>query len=403
MCAPRGRVDVDRPRTRCGACLTAHYHKSRGSPLHCCDNRSLSGLTIMNIAFFVSSLLSAYWNGAATYYRGLIKALHNRGHRITVYEPDAYDRQQHRDLEHPSWARVVVYENDEDAALHALEAARRHADIIVKASGIGVFDELLEAAVPEMKQSQNYIVYCDVDAPATLERVANNPDDPFCKVIPRYDLIFTYGGGPPVVRGYESLGARLCVPIYNGLDPETHYPVAADPRFQADLGFLGHRLPDREARVEQFFLNAAEQLPDRKFLLGGIGWDTKPLPPNVRNLGHVYTSDHNVFNCTPRAVLNISRGSMARYGFSPATRVFEAAGAAACLITDAWQGIDKFFEPGEEILVAHNGDEVAAHLVDLTPERAQEIGQAAYQRVLAQHTYAQRAAQLDEILEGALV
>ena len=357
----------------------------------------------MNIAFFVSSLLSAYWNGAATYYRGLIKALHNRGHNITVYEPDAYNRQQHRDLEHPSWARVVVYENDEDAALHALEAARRHADMIVKASGIGVFDELLEAAVPEMKRPQNCVVYCDVDAPATLERVAENLDDPFRELIPRYDFIFTYGGGPSVVRGYESLGARLCVPIYNGLDPETHHPVAPDSRFQADLGFLGHRLPDREARVEQFFLDAAEQLPERKFLLGGIGWDTKPLPPNVRNLGHVYTTDHNAFNCTPRAVLNISRASMARYGFSPATRVFEAAGAAACLITDAWQGIEKFFEPGEEILVAHSGDEVAAHLVDLTPERAREIGQAAYRRVLAQHTYAQRAAQLDEILEGALV
>ncbi|MFL6500701.1 MAG: glycosyltransferase [Candidatus Udaeobacter sp.] len=357
----------------------------------------------MNIAFFVSSLLSAYWNGAATYYRGLIKALHNRGHNITVYEPDAYDRQEHRDLEHPSWARVIVYENNEDAVLHALEAARRHADMVVKASGIGVFDELLEAAVPEMKTPENLVVYCDVDAPATLERVANTPEDPFRESIPRYDFIFTYGGGPPVVRGYESLGARLCVPIYNGLDPETHHPVSPDSRFQADLGFLGHRLPDREARVEQFFLNAAEQLPDRQFLMGGIGWDTKPLPPNVRNLGHVYTSDHNVFNCTPRAVLNISRGSMARYGFSPATRVFEAAGAAACLITDAWQGIEKFFEPGEEILVAHSGDEVAAHLVDLTPERAHEIGQAAYQRVLAQHTYAQRAAQLDEILEGALV
>jgi spore maturation protein CgeB len=357
----------------------------------------------MNIAFFVSSLLSAYWNGAATYYRGLIKALHNCGHNITVYEPDAYDRQRHRDLEHPSWARVVVYQNDQDAALHALEAARRHADIIVKASGIGVFDELLEAAVPEMREPRNYVVYCDVDAPATLERVANNPDDPFRELIPRYDLIFTYGGGPPVVRGYESLGARLCVPIYNGLDPETHHPVSPDPRFQADLGFLGHRLPDREARVEQFFLNAAEQLPERKFLLGGIGWDTKPLPPNVTNLGHVYTSDHNGFNCTPRAVLNISRGSMARYGFSPATRVFEAAGASACLITDAWQGIEEFFEPGEEILVAHSGDEVAAHVVDLTPDRARKIGQAAYRRVLAQHTYAQRAAQLDDILEGVLV
>jgi spore maturation protein CgeB len=357
----------------------------------------------MKIAFFVSSVLSAYWNGAATYYRGLIKALHNRGHSITVYEPDAYDRQQHRDLEHPSWARVIVYPNDGDAVLHALEAARRHADVIVKASGIGVFDELLEATVLEMKTPQNSIIYCDVDAPATLERVANNPDDPFRDLVPRYDLIFTYGGGSPVVRGYESLGARLCVPIYNGLDPETHHPVAPDPRFAADLGFLGHRLPDREARVEEFFLNPAAQLAHRQFVLGGIGWDTKPLLPNVKNLGHVYTADHNAFNCTPRAVLNISRASMARFGFSPATRVFEAAGAAACLITDSWNGIEDFFEPEKEILVAHNGEEVAAHLVDLTPERAREIGQTAYQRALTQHTYAQRAAQLDEILEGACV
>jgi spore maturation protein CgeB len=355
----------------------------------------------MDIAFFVSSVLSAYWNGAATYYRGLIKALHNRGHNITVYEPDAYDRQQHRDLECPSWARVVVYANDQDAVLHALESARRHADMIVKASGIGVFDELLEAAVLETKSQQNYIVYCDVDAPATLERVANSTDDPFRKLIPRYDFIFTYGGGSPVVRGYESLGAKLCVPIYNGLDPETHYPVARDSRFEADLGFLGHRLPDREARVEQFFLNAAEQLPEQKFLLGGIGWDSKPLPANVKNLGHVYTPDHNAFNCTPRAVLNISRASMARYGFSPATRVFEAAGAGACLITDAWTGIERFFDPGEEILVAHSGEEVAAHVVNLTPHRARQVGQAAYRRALAQHTYAERAAQFDTILEGA--
>src|SRR6266513_1698271 len=357
----------------------------------------------MNIAFFVSSLLSAYWNGAATYYRGLIKALHNRGHRITVYEPDAYNRQQHRDLEPPSWARVIVYANDEDAVLHAVESARRHADMIVKASGIGVFDELLEAVVLEVKKPQNYIVYCDVDAPATLDRVGNNSDDPFRKLIPRYDFIFTYGGGSPVVRGYDSLGARLCVPIYNGLDPETHHPVAPDPRFEADLGFLGHRLPDREGRVEEFFLSAAEQLPDRRFLLGGIGWATKRLPPNIKDLGHVYTTDYNAFNCTPRAVLNISRASMARYGFSPATRVFEAAGAGACLITDAWIGIERFFDPGEEILVAHSGEEVAAHVANLTPERAREIGQAAYRHALGQHTYAQRAAQFDDILEGAFV
>lgn len=354
----------------------------------------------MKIAWFPSSLLSAYWNGAATYYRGLIKALHHRGHEITVYEPDAYDRQKHRDLDPPDWARVVVYENNEEAALRCVEAARG-ADIVVKCSGIGVFDELLESAVLDLKRPDNYITFCDVDAPATLERVENNADDSFRACIPRYDFVFTYGGGPPVVRGYESLGAQLCVPIYNGLDPETHHPVPPNRNFEADLGFLGHRLPDREARVEEFFLNAAVRLPDQDFLLGGIGWDTKPLPPNVRNLGHVYTADHNAFNCTPRMVLNISRASMARYGYSPATRVFEACGAGACLITDAWEGVDFFFEPEEEILIADSGGEVAAHMRNIDAARARKIGEAGHKRAVADHTYGQRAAQFDAILEGA--
>jgi spore maturation protein CgeB len=356
----------------------------------------------MNIAFFPSSLLSAYWNGAATYYRGLIKALHYRGHGITVFEPDAYDRQKHRDIDPPDWARVVIYENSERAALRAIEEARS-ADMIVKASGIGVFDELLEAAVLDLKRPDNYIVFCDVDAPATLERVENNPNDAFRALIPHYDFIFTYGGGPPVVRGYESLGAQLCVPIYNGLDPETHYPVPPNPAFQADLGFLGHRLPDREKRVEQFFLEPATQLRRQQFLLGGIGWDTKSLPSNVKNLGHVYTVDHNAFNCTPRMVLNVSRASMARYGYSPATRVFEAAGAGACLITDAWEGVETFFEPDEEILVARDGSEVAAHLETVDLARTRQIGSAAYRRAVVEHTYAHRAAEFDAILEGAFV
>jgi spore maturation protein CgeB len=190
------------------------------------------------------------------------------------------------------------------------------------------------------------------------------------------------------------------VPVYNALDPSTHHPVAPDPRFEGDLGFLGNRLPDREARVEEFFLKAASESPGRRFLLGGSGWDDKPLPGNVAYLGHVFTRDHNAFNCTPRAVLNISRESMARYGFSPATRVFEAAGAGACLITDYWEGIEQFLEPDREVLVARNGTAVAAHLEGLTERRAREIGEAALRRVLAEHTYAHRAAQLEELLTG---
>jgi spore maturation protein CgeB len=182
------------------------------------------------------------------------------------------------------------------------------------------------------------------------------------------------------------------------LDPVTHHPVERDRRFTGDLAFLGNRLPDREARVDEFFFGAARDLPDRRLLLGGNGWSDKMLPPNVAYLGHVFTRDHNAFNCTPLAVLNINRESMARYGFSPPTRVFEAAGAAACLITDAWAGLEQFLEPGREALVAANGAEVAAHVAALTPARARSIGAAALSRVRSEHTYAHRVRQLESLL-----
>jgi spore maturation protein CgeB len=349
------------------------------------------------IAFFGSSLVSAYWNGAATYYRGIVRALHALGYDVTFYEPDAYDRQQHRDIPDPDWARVVVYPATEAGVARALETART-ADIVVKTSGIGVFDTWLEEAVIAGRARGTVAIFWDVDAPATLDRLAADSADPFHALVPRYDLVLTYGGGDPVVRGYRSVGARLCVPVYNALDPSTHHPVAPDPRFGADLGFLGNRLPDREQRVEQFFLAAAERLPAMRFLLGGNGWQDKRLPANVKYVGHVYTRDHNAFNCTPRAVLNISRDSMARYGFSPATRVFEAAGAGACLVTDAWEGIEMFLEPGREVLVAADGDEVALRVAALDESSARRMGDAARRRVLAEHTYAHRALQLDTLL-----
>ena len=351
------------------------------------------------IAFFGSSLLSAYWNGAATYYLGIIRALNDLGYQVTFYEPDIYDRGRNRDMEEPDWARVVIYQAKSTADVDkALEMARG-ADVIVKASGVGAFDEYLERAVLRYKNAGATVIFWDVDAPATLDRLDNNPDDPFWTCIPEYDYIFTYGGGKNVVDAYMSKGANDCVPIYNALDPQTHHPVNPDPTFAAELSFLGNRLPDREARVEQFFLLTASKCTDKNFLLGGSGWQDKAMPANVHYLGHVFTHQHNAFNCTPLAVLNISRDSMASYGFSPATRLFEAAGAGACIITDEWEGIDSFLEPGSEILVAKNSDEVAAHLNALTRHRSREIGAAARKRVLAEHTYTHRARFVDKILE----
>jgi spore maturation protein CgeB len=353
----------------------------------------------MDIAFFGSSLLSAYWNGAATYYRGLLRALGERGHRITFYEPDAFDRQAHRDIDPPEWARVVVYPATLNAAERCLEEAGQ-ADVLVKASGVGVLDSELEAGVLAVRRPGALAILWDVDAPATLDGIERDAGHPLRGLIPRYDLVMTYGGGDPVVQAYRGFGARDCIPVYNALDPSTHHPVPSRPDFACDLAFLGNRLPDREARVEAFFLAAAAALPERSFLLGGNGWVDKAMPGNVRRLGHVYTADHNALNCSARAVLNINRESMARYGFSPPTRIFEAAGSGACIITDAWDGIEMFLEPDREILVAQDGPDVAAHVAGLDEARSRAIGEAAYRRILDAHTYAHRAALVEAVLDG---
>jgi hypothetical protein len=164
----------------------------------------------------------------------------------------------------------------------------------------------------------------------------------------------------------EGFGARASAGRSTTRSIPTHHPVRpirASPR----PVLPGQPLPDREARVEEFFLTARAALPGGRFLLGGNGWDDKAMPGNVRAIGHVGTGDHNAFNCSPLAVLNVARDSMAEVGFSPATRVFEAAGAGACLITDAWEGIELFLAPGEEVLVARDGQDVAEHLENLTP------------------------------------
>jgi spore maturation protein CgeB len=352
----------------------------------------------VRIAFYGSSLLSSWWNGAATYYRGLLRDLASRGYDITFYEPDAYERQQHRDMDPPDWARSVVYPATAEG-LREVVAQARAADVVIKASGVGVFDDELIAGILDHARPGALKIFWDVDAAATLEEMRQQKDHVVRRALPSLDLVLTYGGGPPVVEAYEAFGARNCIPIYNALDPVTHHPVEPDLRFTADLSFLGNRLPDREARVEKFFLEPAAALPDCTFLIGGNGWESKHMPANVRHLGHVFTTEHNAFNCTPLAVLNVARDSMADIGFSPATRVFEAAGAAACLITDAWEGIELFLKPGEEVLVARDGKDVADHMRALTPERAREIGQAALRRVLAEHTYERRGAEVDAILK----
>jgi spore maturation protein CgeB len=352
----------------------------------------------LDIAFFGSSLVSSWWNGACTYYRGIIRGLHQLGHHVTFYEPIAFQRQEHRDIADPAYARVVIYPAEREEQVRSAVEQARGADVVVKTSGVGAFDDVLEDAVAHFAPAEAIRLFWDVDAPATLARLEGDPSDSLRELLPRFDAVLTYGGGLPVVRRYTALGARECVTVYNGLDPLTHHRVPAEPRFAADCALLANRLPDREERIDEFFFRAARLAPEQSFLLAGNGWDGKPLPANVRVLGHLGTEDHNAVNCSPRTVLNVTRESMAANGWSPATRVFEATGVGACLITDLWNGIGDFFDVGTEILVAADGAEVADHVRRTSMAQAKAIGARAAARSCAEHSYTRRAQHVDVLL-----
>ncbi|MDQ3703511.1 MAG: glycosyltransferase [Chloroflexota bacterium] len=355
----------------------------------------------MYLIIFGSSVVSAYWNGAATYYRGMCRALHARGHRIRFVEQDIYERQQHRDLPaDPPYCEVRVV-TGWAALVRELESARAEADLILKCNDTGAFDREMEEwlvgaaggarGAGGAGPSGPPVAFWDVDAPATLAECAA-PGSYLRPLIPRFAGIFTYGGGAPVVDGYRALGARCVVPVYNAVDPEAYHPVAPSDDYACDLFFMGNRMPDREARFQHFFLGAAERVPKARFLLGGAGWESLALPPSVRSIGHCPTPLHPQLNCSARLVLNLNRDAMAATGFSPPTRVFEATACGACVVTDAWEGVAQFFTPGAEILVAQGPEDLAGYIADISPGTAQAIGRRARQRVLRDHTYASRAA-----------
>lgn len=349
----------------------------------------------LDIAFFGSSIVSAFRNGSATYFRGIVRALAARGHNVTFFEPRVEGRQRHRDVPNPPWVDVVVHSGTDATEIErALERARR-ADVVVKATSIGVFDDLLEREIPRALKPGATSIFWDVDAARTIARLDAKSD---AAALGAFDLVFTSAGGPSVVRSYVRHGARTCVSIAPALDPTTHYPVPPSPTWFADASMLVNYRTDRERRVRELFFDAAALLPDRTFLLGGSDWDEVDVPANVRAIGHVYTAEHNGFHAGARAVLAFACDDVADHGWSPPARLFEAAGAGACLFSNGWEGLDSFLEPAHEVLVVRDADELAARIRDLDPIRGRAIGAAARARVLAQHSYGHRAQLVESVL-----
>jgi spore maturation protein CgeB len=291
---------------------------------------------------------------------------------------------------------VVHYEPRETILEEILDSTWT-SDILIKASSSDGPDPLDQLILEARHPGQN-LVFWDMHVPSTIRRLQQDLHDPLRALIPRFDAILTYGGGHSIVHAYEEIGAQLCIPIYNALDPEKNFPVMGDPRFVSDLSFLGTRFPDREQEIDEFLLTAARLSSQKTFLLGGSGWSGKALPANVRCIGEVGDTDQNAFNSSALAILNLAGESASGLGYAPSNRIFQAAGAAAAIISDYWPGIEEFFEPGKEILVAGKGEEVAAYIKALTPQAARKIGLAALKRALLQHTYYQRATQFENIV-----
>ena len=341
------------------------------------DSWPRSGIR-MRLTFFGSSLVSSYWNGAATYYRGVCKALHARGYEITFVEQDIYERQAHRDLiADPPYARVQVL----DVSAGLRRSTRRWPRPPAPAGSSSA-----AASAPTTTTFRSARWRCARPGRAspsgTWTRPSTSPPPAPIRrrlragAFPAWDAVFTYGGGPRVVAEYSALGARAVHPIYNAVDPDDYSPCRPTRRRStpANLLLMANRMPDREARVWDLFGGAAARAPEARFVLGGAGWEGAPFPPNVRLIGHVPTADHARRNCSARLVLNVNRPAMAEYGYSPPTRIFEAAGLAACLITDAWPGVAQFLEPGREILVAADAAAIARYVRDISWPEARAIG-----------------------------
>jgi spore maturation protein CgeB len=350
----------------------------------------------MNIAIFGLTMSSAWGNGHATLWRALCRALHERGNRVTFFERDVPYYARHRDLTNPSWCDLRLYPDWRDIAHGAAKIVDR-ADVAMVTS----YCPDARAATDLIVGSRAVVkVFYDLDTPVTLSRLAH--DEPI-EYLPTaglggFDLVLSYTGGRALQALRDRLRARAVAPLYGSVDPDCHRPVRTDASRLAALSYLGTYAADRQLALEQLFVEPARRRPDLRFTLAGSQYpDDFPWAPNIFYLSHMPPADHASFFSSSSLTLSVTRGPMKDMGFCPSGRLFEAAACGTPLLTDWWEGLDEFFEPGREILVATNTDDVTSALAMDAADRA-VIARAARERTLDCHTAAHRAAELERLV-----
>jgi spore maturation protein CgeB len=353
----------------------------------------------MKIVIFGLSITSSWGNGHATTFRALCRALHRRGHKIVFYERNAEWYSSNRDLPNPEFCDVCIFENWRDI-LPGVRRELRDCDVAIVGSyfphGVAALDEVLDSPAAVR-------AFYDIDTPITMAQLRERGETEYLKSsqIRRLDLYFSFTGGP-MLREIESrFGAPRAVPLYCSFDPDRYHSFPASKRFACDLSYMGTYAPDRQPKIEELLCNPARQLPGKKFIVAGPQYP-KPMkwPVNVRRIIHLNPRWHAQFYSSSRLTLNVTRRDMVRAGYSPSVRLFEAAACGATIISDNWAGLDEFFIPQEEILIPVSSDDVVRYIYESDDQQLRRIARRAQERVLGEHTSAQRAQQFEKAIES---
>jgi spore maturation protein CgeB len=350
----------------------------------------------MKLVIFGLTISSSWGNGHATIWRGLCRALIRRGHRIIFFERDVPYYANHRDLHQIEGGELIFYADWQEV----LPLARRHlsdADVGMITSycpdGITATELVLSSAA-------SVRAFYDLDTPVTLAELRAGQHLSYIGPggLSGFDVVLSYTGGAALQALQSELGARRVAPLYGSVDPDEHRPVPPVAAYECDLSYLGTYAADRQAALERLFIQTARRLPEQKFLIGGAQYPPEfPWTDNVYFVRHVPPPEHPAFYCSGRLTLNVTRGAMAEMGYCPSGRLFEAAACGTPILSDWWEGLDTFFEPGSELLLAQGTDEAVASL-QLSSHELARIARNARDRALDQHTAAHRAIEMEAAL-----
>jgi spore maturation protein CgeB len=353
----------------------------------------------MKLVLFGLTISSSWGNGHATLWRGLIRALSRQGHSVVFFEKDVPYYAQHRDLHSMPGANLRFYSDwTEIAEIAARELSDADVGMVTSYCPDGVSaSELVLGSNAALR------VFYDLDTPVTLNHL--QAGESVAYIGPRglgdFDLVLSYTGGRALDMLRSELGARNVAPLYGSVDPDEHRPVAPVPNFECHCSYLGTYAGDRQQALEELFIEPARRLPGKKFLIGGAMYpDRFPWADNIYFVRHVPPSEHSAFYCSSTLTLNVTRGAMAKMGYCPSGRLFEAAACGVPILSDYWEGLEHFFTPGKQILVANDcAGAVAALCLDKAELR--KVAASARERTLSEHTASRRAAELVRLLEGA--